>query len=65
MENLMRRDPVPEYTFRRLSERAAALNISVNHLVKPVRDWLAEAGIPAPEPPLHLTVDPWRAELGP
>ena len=39
---------VPEDTFRRLAERAAALNISVDDLVKPALDRLAEAGTPRP-----------------
>jgi hypothetical protein len=54
---------IPEDTFRRLSERAAALNISVNDFVKPALDRLAESGTPAPEPSLPLTGDAWRAEL--
>lgn len=54
---------VPEDTFRRLSERAAALNISVDELVKPALDRLAEAGTSSPEPPRPLTGDAWRAEL--
>ena len=35
---------IPEDTFRRLAERAAAINISVDDLVKPALDRLAEAG---------------------
>jgi hypothetical protein len=55
---------VPEGTFRQLSARAAALNISVDDLVKPALDRLAETGTSAPEPPPSpLTGDAWRAEL--
>jgi hypothetical protein len=54
---------VPEDTFERLSLRAAALNISVDDLVKPALERLAECGASAPEPPLPLTGDAWRAEL--
>jgi hypothetical protein len=54
---------VPEETFRRLAERAAALHVSVEDLVRPVLERLAETG-PAPaELPLPLTGDAWRAEL--
>ena len=54
---------VPADTFRRLAARAAALNISVDDLVKPALDRLAETGTCAPEPPLPLTGDAWQAEL--
>ena len=54
---------IPEDTFRRLSERAAALNISVDDLVKPALDRLAESGTPVPESSLPLTGDAWRTEL--
>jgi hypothetical protein len=54
---------VPEETFRRLSERAAARNISVDDLVKPALDRLAEGGTPASGPSLPLTGDAWRTEL--
>jgi len=54
---------VQEDTFRRLSERAAALNVSVDDFVKPALDRLAETGAPLVEPPLPLTGDAWRAEL--
>ena len=53
---------VPEDTFRRLAAEAAACNISVDDLVKPALDRLAETG-PAPEPSLPLTGDAWFAEL--
>jgi len=52
---------VPEETFRRLSERAATLNISVDELVKPALDRLA--GSPSPEPVRPLTAEAWRTEL--
>lgn len=54
---------VPEDTFRRLAARAAALEISIDDLVRPVLDRLAEAGGPAREPPPPLTGDAWLAEL--
>ena len=54
---------VAEDAFRRLSERAAALNISVDELVKLALDRLAESGPVRTEPPLPLTGDAWLAEL--
>ncbi len=42
---------VPEDTFRRLAAKADALNISVDDLVQPALDRLAETGTSAPEPP--------------
>jgi hypothetical protein len=54
---------IPEDTFRRLSERAAALNISVDDLVRPALDRLAQGGSLTPEPPQPLTGDAWWAEL--
>jgi hypothetical protein len=62
MENPMPHLTVPEDTFQRLAMKAAALNISVDDLVKPALDQLAETGPSAPEPP--LTGDAWHAELG-
>ncbi len=59
MPNVM----IPEETFRRLCERAAALNISVDDLIKPALDQLVERPIPALEPSLPLNNDAWRAEL--
>jgi hypothetical protein len=63
MEDTMPQLTVPEETFRRLAARAAALNISVDDLVQPALDRLAETGMSAPEPSLPLTGDAWRAEL--
>src|SRR5437868_6944173 len=54
MEDTMPNVTVPEDTFRRLSERAAALNISVDELVKPALDQLAAAGTSSPESLLPL-----------
>ena len=54
---------IPEETYRRLSERAAALNTSVDDLVKPALDQLAEKPSVALEPSLPLTDDAWLAEL--
>jgi hypothetical protein len=63
MEDPMPLITIPEETFRKLSERAAALNISVDALVKPALDRLADTGTPPPEAPQPLTGDAWRAEL--
>src|SRR4051794_35708102 len=52
-----------EETVRRLAARAVALNISVDELVQPALDWLAETGASPAEPPLRLTRDAWRMEL--
>jgi hypothetical protein len=54
---------VPEDTFQRLVAKAAALNISVDDLVKPALDQLAETDTSSPEPSLPLTGDAWHAEL--
>jgi hypothetical protein len=54
---------IPEETFRRLAERAAALNISVDDLVQPALVRLTEAGHPPADSPLPLTGDAWQAEL--
>ena len=59
----MPRVTIPEETFRRLAARAAALNISVDDLVKPALDKLAKSGSPAPEPPFPLIGDAWQTEL--
>ena len=54
---------VPEDTFLRLSARAAALNISVNDLIKPALDRLAgPSSSEAEQPALPLTGDAWQAE---
>jgi len=63
MEGTMPHLTVTEDTFRRLAARAAALNISVDDLVQPALDRLAETGTSPPEPPLPLTGDAWHAEL--
>jgi hypothetical protein len=47
---------IPEDTFRRLSERAAALKISVEELVKPALDRLLETDTVSVEVPRHFTV---------
>ena len=54
---------IPQDTFERLCVRAAALNITVDDLVKPVVDQLAEFGAPAPS--WRLTGDAWRARSRP
>jgi hypothetical protein len=54
---------IPEDTFRRLSERAAALKISVDDLVRPALDRLLAAGTPPVEEPQPLTGDALRAEF--
>ena len=64
MENPMPQVTVPDDTFRRLSKRSAALNVSVDHLVGPVLDRLAdETGASSTAPILPLTGDAWQAEL--
>jgi hypothetical protein len=54
---------VPEDTFQRLAAKAAALNISVDDLVKPALEQLAENDNSATQPSLPLTGDAWHAEL--
>ncbi len=54
---------VPEDTFRPLAARAAALNITVDALVQPALDRLAETGTSPAEPSLPLNGDAWHAEL--
>ena len=54
---------IPEDTFRRLSERAAALNMSVDDLVQPALARLAEGEALPPESSAPLAGDAWRAEL--
>jgi hypothetical protein len=54
---------VPEETFQRLSARAAALAISVEDLVQPVLERIAESGTSSLQPTVPLTGDAWRAEL--
>jgi hypothetical protein len=63
MEDTMPIVSIPDDTFRRLADRAAALNISVDDLVKPALDRLAEGASAPAEPLLPLTGDAWRAEL--
>jgi hypothetical protein len=48
---------IPEDTFQRLAAKAAALNISVDDLVKPTLEQLAESGTELP-----LAGDAWVAE---
>jgi hypothetical protein len=54
---------IPEDIFERLAERAAALYISVDDLVRPVLARLAETGTAPSELPPPLTGDAWRAEF--
>jgi hypothetical protein len=64
MEDAMPQLTIPDDTFPRLAARAAALNISVDDLVQPALERLAdETGSPALEPSLPLTGDAWRAEF--
>jgi hypothetical protein len=63
MEDAMPHVTVPEDTFRRLAAKAAALNVSVDDLIRPALDRLAEADSPTPEPPFPMTGDAWYAEL--
>ncbi len=53
----------PEDTFRRLAEKAAALKISLDDLVQPALERLAENTTSAPEPQFPLIGDAWHAEL--
>jgi hypothetical protein len=62
MEDAMPQLTIPDDTFRRLAARAAAFNISVDDLVQPALERLAdETGPPALEPTLPLTGEAWRA----
>jgi len=54
---------VSEDTFKRLSLRAAALNISVDDFVKSALDVLSQTDAPLTPSSLPLTGDAWRAEL--
>jgi hypothetical protein len=54
---------VPEDTFRRLAAKAAALDISVDDLVRSALDQLSETDNGAPDPALPLTGDAWQAEF--
>jgi len=54
---------VPEDTFKRLAAKAAALNFSVDDLVKAALDQLAETGTSASESEPLLTGNAWHAEL--
>ena len=55
---------VPEETFRRLSERAAALNLSVDSFVLPALERLVdEPDTTRSETPLPFTGDAWRKEF--
>src|SRR5262245_53028826 len=63
MEHVMPQLTIPDDTFRRLAERAAALNMSVEDYVKPALDRLAEPDRASSEPPAPLAGEAWRAEL--
>ncbi len=52
---------IPEYTFRRLAARAAALNITVEEMVAPALDQLAKNGNLSPQMP--LTGEAWKQEF--
>ena len=55
---------VPEETFRLLSERAAALNVSVDSLILPALERLIHKPSADPsEATLPLTGDAWRKEF--
>jgi hypothetical protein len=54
---------ISEDTFQRLAAKAAALNVSVEDLVKPALDQLADIDTSAPESSVPLTGDAWHAEL--
>lgn len=59
----MPRVTVPEVVYQRLAARAAALHVSIDDLVQPALDRLAEAADSAAEPPPTLTGDAWLAEI--
>jgi hypothetical protein len=63
MEDTMPSVSIPEDTFRRLADRAAALNMSIEELVTPALDRLAEGATDSAGPPLPLSRDAWLAEL--
>jgi hypothetical protein len=63
MENPMPAVTVPQETFRRLSEKATALNISVEEFVKLALDRFVEPGACSTESLLPLTGDAWWVEL--
>jgi hypothetical protein len=63
MEDPMPHITVPDETYQRLSARAAALDISVEELVQPVLERLAESGTSGLQPTVPLTGDAWHAEL--
>ncbi len=54
---------VPEATYQRLTERAAACNVSVDAYVLPVLDQLAADGMTSLERSLPLEGEAWLAEL--
>ena len=54
---------ISEDTFQRLATKAAALNITVDDLVKPALNLIAETERSASESPLPLAGDAWLAEL--
>jgi hypothetical protein len=63
-----REHPMPQInvsddTFRRLALKAAALNVSVDDLVQPALDRIAEKSAPDSESVLQLTGDAWRTEV--
>jgi hypothetical protein len=63
MEDPMPHITIPEETFQRLSARAAALDISVEELIQPVLERLAESGTSVLQPTVPLIGDAWHAEL--
>ena len=54
---------VPDATFDRLTQQAAARGLTVEQLVLPVLDQIAPADHPPPEGSLPLTGAAWWAEL--
>jgi hypothetical protein len=54
---------IPDETFRRLSERAAALKISVSDLIMPTLESLGAPARTSDEPTSPLTGDAWRAKF--
>ncbi|MFO0881566.1 MAG: hypothetical protein U0840_30060 [Gemmataceae bacterium] len=52
---------IPDATFEKLVERAAALNVTVEELVRPALEQLTQNG--ATNPQLPLTGEAWKREL--
>jgi hypothetical protein len=54
---------IPEETFRRLAEKAAALHVSVEELLRPALEALLENGAATQQMQPPLTGEAWKHEL--